>query len=437
METKYKAGDIVRIKSKEWYDKNKNKFGKVWTSSYNGEHLICFDQDMAKYCGKAFVIASVEPECYALVGVPYAWTDEMIEGTADEETVIQEMQNDGIWQEVYLACVRINRSEDQPLQGLVLKAMGRLMHEEPFLCYDQFRYCGQTVDSMVSYDEYYTSVGPEERSCIVLQDFESAVKEIFVKIRMFTVAERSMSWLDFGQTEVNDDITPDVFFIDDTGEETLLDPEWVENLLTEDEKKLLGLYVDSEAEENMFNHVFGLESEEEPTAMARRHIPHDDKDKTKSEKAPSDATRYLFRGKDFETDEWIQGSYFDHKGYYPEIVTIYPDDNGKAAYCHRCVKPETLCIWSGVTDCKGRKIFSHDILAIRICRYRNPDGEEGWETEYISAVGDMANAFSVDLPEGEDFDMTSLMWLSEYAYADVEVEVIGNTFDNPELQKNY
>ena len=48
----------------------------------------------------------------------------------------------------------------------------------------------------------------------------------------------------------------------------------------------------------------------------------------------------------------------------------------------------------------------------------------------------MANAFSVDLPEGEDFDMTSLMWLSEYAYADYEVEVIGNTFDNPELLKS-
>lgn len=146
--------------------------------------------------------------------------------------------------------------------------------------------------------------------------------------------------------------------------------------------------------------------------------------------------KFEFRGKDFETGNWLQGGYFDRKGHYPEIVTTCPNEEGKVAYCHRCVQPETLCIWTGLTDCKGRKIFSHDIISIRICRYRNPDGEGGWETEYVSAVGDMANAFSVDLPEGEDFDMTSLMWLNEHAYADVEIEVIGNTFDNPEILNN-
>lgn len=65
--TKYKAGDIVRIKSKEWYDKNKNKFGKVWTKSLSGEYNVCFDQDFVKYCGREAVIFSVEPENYTVI----------------------------------------------------------------------------------------------------------------------------------------------------------------------------------------------------------------------------------------------------------------------------------------------------------------------------------------------------------------------------------
>ena len=145
---------------------------------------------------------------------------------------------------------------------------------------------------------------------------------------------------------------------------------------------------------------------------------------------------YEFRGKDLETGQWVQGSYFDHKGYFPEIIIVGPDADGKAAYSRRCVDSSTLCIWTGIHDCKGNKVFSNDILAIRICRYRNPDGKEGWETEYVSAVGDMSNAFSVDLPDNEDFDTTSLMWLKEYAYSDFEIEIIGNIFDNPELIQN-
>ena len=80
---KYKEGDRVRIRSKEWYDSNKNKFGKVWTRSLTGDYMICFDHDFVKYCGKVAEIFSVERDNYALKGIPYAWTDEMIEGLAE------------------------------------------------------------------------------------------------------------------------------------------------------------------------------------------------------------------------------------------------------------------------------------------------------------------------------------------------------------------
>lgn len=83
---KYKAGDKVRIKSLDWYYSNKNRLGEVWTKSLDGEYKICFDRDMIRYCGMETVIFSVERENYVLKGIPYAWTDEMIEGLAEDET---------------------------------------------------------------------------------------------------------------------------------------------------------------------------------------------------------------------------------------------------------------------------------------------------------------------------------------------------------------
>lgn len=73
---KYKVGDKVRIKSIDWYNENKNKFGKVWTSG--GQ--IPFDKCMSKWCGKVMTISHVGVDYYTMVEdlVGY-WTDEMID----------------------------------------------------------------------------------------------------------------------------------------------------------------------------------------------------------------------------------------------------------------------------------------------------------------------------------------------------------------------
>ena len=44
------------------------------------------------------------------------------------------------------------------------------------------------------------------------------------------------------------------------------------------------------------------------------------------------ASRFLFRGQDIQTGELVYGSLFDHKGHYPEIITMHPDVDGKAVY---------------------------------------------------------------------------------------------------------
>ena len=77
---KYKVGDKVRIKSLDWYNENKNKFGNVW-----GHYP--FDKDMSKYCGKVMTISHIRGDHYTMVeNLVNYWTDNMIECKVEEET---------------------------------------------------------------------------------------------------------------------------------------------------------------------------------------------------------------------------------------------------------------------------------------------------------------------------------------------------------------
>ena len=50
---RYKAGDPVIIKSKEWYEENKDEAGEI------NRDGAAFVRSMAKYCGKSTTIAEV------------------------------------------------------------------------------------------------------------------------------------------------------------------------------------------------------------------------------------------------------------------------------------------------------------------------------------------------------------------------------------------
>jgi len=78
---KHKIGDVVTIKSKEWYSKNKDKFGNVECGH------VYFVRGMSKYCGVIAVIKDVDKgdELYSIDidGYAYFWTDEMFEDAKD------------------------------------------------------------------------------------------------------------------------------------------------------------------------------------------------------------------------------------------------------------------------------------------------------------------------------------------------------------------
>ena len=83
---KYKPGDKVRIKSLDWYNANKDEDGRVYCS------YIGFCKEMVKYCGAVLTIMTIgnqdigTKQKYFMHETDYAWgfTDEMIEGLADE-----------------------------------------------------------------------------------------------------------------------------------------------------------------------------------------------------------------------------------------------------------------------------------------------------------------------------------------------------------------
>lgn len=80
---KYKVGDKVRIKSKEWYEANKDSQGNITT-------LASFTQSMAVFCGRKANIAEIDKGTYRLDidNGRFFWDDEMFEDVQPEKPTI-------------------------------------------------------------------------------------------------------------------------------------------------------------------------------------------------------------------------------------------------------------------------------------------------------------------------------------------------------------
>ena len=79
---KYKVGDKVLIKSIDWYNGNKNKYGNI-NCGY-----MPFTSDMSIYCGELLTICDIKDEFsyYHMKECEYMFMDEMIECKVEEET---------------------------------------------------------------------------------------------------------------------------------------------------------------------------------------------------------------------------------------------------------------------------------------------------------------------------------------------------------------
>ena len=123
-----------------------------------------------------------------------------------------------------------------------------------------------------------------------------------------------------------------------------------------------------------------------------------------------------FRGKEFETGQWIEGSLTTYPRYYPTITLV---ENAelipKKKTC--VVLPETVCQFSEITDKNGNSIFEHDLILIH-----ESESSYQFTVEVLFHKGMFCY-------KNKACGFTPLWYVSD------RCEVIGNAFDNPELMK--
>jgi len=136
----------------------------------------------------------------------------------------------------------------------------------------------------------------------------------------------------------------------------------------------------------------------------------------------------LFKGKNIETGEWIEGDISQFPNQMVEntlqtlyIITVYTDLE-YFGYIDYEIHPKSVCQYINQTDKNDKKIFVNDI--VKVCRGRDVEIGVVYYDNRICAYGisygnNECNLF-LDLYMNKD---NNNVW----------VEVIGNRIDNPEL----
>ena len=124
----------------------------------------------------------------------------------------------------------------------------------------------------------------------------------------------------------------------------------------------------------------------------------------------------LFRGKD------IKGNWYEGLLAHNIAKDEWYISNKAGISTAYQVRPETIRQYTGLSDKNGTKIFEGDVVRISEDYY---DGLHYSGNEVYYSDG----AFCVEY-ETPEYDVTSIGFLVREG---VEVEVIGNIYDNPEL----
>lgn len=118
--------------------------------------------------------------------------------------------------------------------------------------------------------------------------------------------------------------------------------------------------------------------------------------------------RYLFRGKRTDNGKWVEGYLY---GIWERRYILWGMTNDIPNMVE--VDQETVCQCTGLQDKNGELIWENDIVIVpsdeEPCLFEWEDGDGCWSMKQDGTVYTFDNFWSN------------------------EVEVIGNTFDNPEL----
>ena len=125
-------------------------------------------------------------------------------------------------------------------------------------------------------------------------------------------------------------------------------------------------------------------------------------------------SRYLYRGKRIDNGKWVEGylsyPFCTEKGN--ESYYFYAKDS-LDFFCHCVVDASTICQCTGLKDKNGRLIWENDIV-----KCGNTTAVI-WDEHFAS------------------WCLTKKRWMFHHFFGESQsaedCEVIGNTFDNPEL----
>lgn len=149
--------------------------------------------------------------------------------------------------------------------------------------------------------------------------------------------------------------------------------------------------------------------------------------------------RYLFKAKRIDNGEWVTGNLIQNpffKGVRSWISSEQEDktrlrsiSRTQALWNSIEVDPSTICQCTGLKDKNGNLIWENDILFLKdeingckwkaVVEFGNPTGEYNWGWQLVQVTECEAN---------KDI----LLWI-ETGTNYIDVKIIGNTIDNPEL----
>lgn len=143
----------------------------------------------------------------------------------------------------------------------------------------------------------------------------------------------------------------------------------------------------------------------------------------------------LFRGKRIDNGEWVEGYYikathhWHGHGIHEDWIVVDTIQNG--GWCNvrgkYAVIPETVGQYIGLTDCNGKKIFEGDIVLFEDESPSNYEYHDSTEMR-CGAIEYGDNCFYIT--DRIAVEMEDLIY-----YEKLDVEVISNIHDNPELLK--
>lgn len=133
----------------------------------------------------------------------------------------------------------------------------------------------------------------------------------------------------------------------------------------------------------------------------------------------------LFRGKSIGTGEWLYGHLFKYGLTAPSnvpCICVCVPKSWEEAYNLYTVHPDTIGQYTGLKDKNGKKIFEGDILDYTVF---DVFGEEHQCKGVVKWVDDCLICDSSD-------GFNGFAWVVKQS---IELDVIGNVTDNPELMK--